>query len=150
IPASLLLATTAVAGDLVIYDEALQNNFLDYSYVSNGGSVDLASMAHAHSGTHSIAFSAGGSDAMKVANNTTLFNTTTYPRLHLWFYGTTAQCQGLDLILERNNGANDVIVASSALSAYANCPAIVAGQWLEITADFSAAPMSYNGTYDRI
>ena len=143
-------AAPAWTADLSIYAESLQNNFLDYSYVSNGGSVDFASTVRAHGGTHSIAFAAGGSDAVKVANNTQLFATASYPRLHLWFYGNAAQCQELEVILERSNGANDVTVASGALSAYASCNAIVNGQWLEITVDFTASPISYAGTYDRI
>jgi len=145
-------AITIVAhADVVIYDDALQNNFLDYSYTSAGGSVSFASTAQHHGGTQSIAFTATGFDAVKVATNTTLFDTASYPRLQLWFHGSAAQCQGLDLILERDNGAgSDVTVASSALSAYANCAAIVAGTWFSINVDFTAAPMSYNGTYSRI
>jgi endoglucanase len=142
---------TIVHADVVIYDDALQNNFLDYSYTSAGGSVSFASTAQHHGGTQSIVFTAAGFNAVKVANNTTLFDTASYPRLQLWFYGSTAQCQGLDLILERDNGAgSDVTVASSALGGYANCAGIVAGTWLPITIDFTAAPMSYGGTYSRI
>src|ERR1700682_3431294 len=103
----LLVAVTAWipawAGDLVIYDDALQNSFVDYSYTTAPGSVDFASIAQVHSGTHSIAFTANGNDAVKLANNAQLFDTASYPRLHLWFYGSTAQCQGLDIILQRNN-----------------------------------------------
>ncbi len=140
----------AWAGDLVIYDDALQNSFVDNSYTIPSVTVDFASIAQVHSGTHSIAFTANGNDAVKLANNAQLFDTASYPRLHFWFYGSSAQCQGLDIILQRNNAGNDVNVASGALSAYATCNAIVNGQWLEITADFTASPMSYNSTYDRI
>jgi endoglucanase len=141
-------ASLAALGDVTIYDDTLQNNFLDYSY---GGSVSFASTVQHHGGTQSIAFSAADYAAVKVANDTILFDTASYPRLQLWFYGSTAQCQGLDLILERDNGAgSDITVASSSLSAYANCAAIVAGTWMQVTVDFTAAPMSYNGTYSRI
>ena len=142
----------AFAADVVVYDEALQNDFLNYSYSSGGGSVVFNSTAQAHGGTHSIAFTAGGYDAVKVANNTTLFDTATTPRMQLWFYGTQAQCQRLDVILERNDGGlGDTFLASGALSAYANnCLAVVAGQWFEVAVDFTAAPISYAGTYDRI
>ena len=141
------IATVAHA-DVAIYTDALQNNFLDFSY---GGTVSLASTAQHHGGMQSIAFSAMSYAAVKMANDTTLFDTASYPRLQLWFYGSTAQCQGLDLILERDNGAgSDITVASSALSGYANCAAIVAGTWFPISVDFTAAPMSYNGSYSRI
>jgi hypothetical protein len=145
------VSVPAMAADLVIYDDALQNSFVNYSYVSAGGSVNLSNTAPVHSGTHSIAFTAAGFDAVKVANNSQLFDVAAYPRLHLWFYGSTAQCQGLDIILERSNGANpDVTVGSGALSAYAACNAIINGQWLEVIVNFTASPIGYNGTYDRI
>jgi len=140
----------AARADVVVYDDSLQNGFLDYSYVSGAGSYNFASTAQHHTGTQSIAFTAGGYDAVKVANNTTLFDTATNPRFALWFYGTAAQCQGLDLILERDDGAGDITVASAALSGFAACSSIVNGQWFPIIADFTAAPMSYNGTYSRI
>lgn len=141
-------AASAACADAVIYDEALQNGFLDYSY---NGTFDFTSTAQAHGGTHSIFFSTdGGFAALKVANNTTLFDTATTPRLHFWFYGTQLQCAALDVVLERNNGIDDTQVAAGALSAYANCAAVVPGQWFEATVDFTAAPIAYNGTYDRI
>jgi hypothetical protein len=147
---SVALCAPAAAGVLV-YDDVLQNGFVDYSYVSGAGSVNLASMTHVHGGTVAVAFTAGGYDAFKVANNTTLFDTATAPRLQLWFYGTQAQCQGLDVILERNNAGNDETVASGALADYAgNCAALVAGQWFEIDVDFTVAPLAYEGTFDRI
>jgi len=142
------VALPAWASDLVIYDDALENNFLDYSY--NPGTSDFSNAAPVHGGAKSIAFTPGGYDAVKVANNTTLFDTANYSRLHLWFHGTATQCQDLSVILERDNGGSDVQVASAALGAYANCAGIVAGQWLEVTVDFGAAPMSYAGTYGRI
>jgi hypothetical protein len=149
--AALGMASAAFASDVVIYDDALQNDFLDFSYVSGAGAVDLASTAHVHAGTKAIAFAAGGYDALKFASDTTLFDTATRSKLQLWFYGTQAQCQGVDVILERNNGAGDDQLAIGPLKDYAgNCTALVPGQWLEITVDFTSAPLSYNGTYDRI
>ena len=144
-------APAVVAADVLIYDDALQNGFLDYSYVTPPGAVDFASTTHVHGGAKSIAFTPGGYDAAKFANDTTLFDTATAPKLHLWLYGTQAQCQGLDVILERNNGAGDTLLAQQPLSAYAgNCAALVNGQWFEVTVDFTAAPLAYSGTYDRV
>jgi len=141
--------TSAVAhADLPIYnDTTLAAGFADYSY---NATINLASTAQVHSGTSSIAFTPTGNGALKFASDTVL-DTATYPRLYLWFYGSATQCQELTIILERNNAGNDEQVGNSgALSTYANCNAIVAGQWFEIGADFSAAPVAYSGTYDRI
>jgi len=153
---ALLLIGSAVAcaptrADTLIYDDALENGFVSYSYVTDPGIVNFASTTHFHAGSNAIAFTAGGFDAVKFANNTTLFGTATTPRLHLWFYGSQAQCQGIDVILERNDGGNDAIVASGALSAYANnCLELVAGQWFEISVELTALPIAYSGTFDRI
>lgn len=145
-----LAGIPAFAADVAVYDDALAPNFLDYSYYAAGGNVDMANTVHVHSGTHSIAFTAASYDAVKIANNTALFDTAANSKVHLWFYGTTAQCQALDLIVERNNGVSDDLLGQAAISAYANCAGIVAGQWLEVTVDMTAAPIAYNGTYDRI
>jgi hypothetical protein len=142
-------AGSAAAADVIVYDESLQNDFLNFSY---NGTFEVASTLQAHTGTHSIEFtSAGGFAAVKVANNTTLFDTATHPRLQLWFYGTQAQCQALDVVLERDNGPIDDFLASGALGAYTNnCITLVPGQWAQIVVDFTAQPIGYDGTYDRI
>ena len=95
------IAQPALATDILVYDDALAANFLNFSYVSGAGSVAFASTTQVHTGTHSIAFTAGGFDAVKIANDTQMFDTAVYPIVHFWFYGSTAQCQRIDLILER-------------------------------------------------
>lgn len=142
------LSVTVARADLAMYtDTTLATGFADYSYNAN---INFASTTQIHSGTSSIAFTPTGNGALKFASAAVL-DTATYPRLHLWFYGTTTQCQGLTIILERNNAGTDVQVGNTgALSAYVNCNAIVVGQWFEIGADFTAAPVAYSGTYDRI
>lgn len=148
--ASLLFCgATAHAQDVVVYDDALENGFVDYSYTSNGGTVDFASTAKAHTGAKSIAFTPGGFDAVKVANNTTVFDTTSYSTLNFWFYGTSSQCQAIGIILEKSAGNNDNQVASATLSSYSVCN-VTAGAWNQITIDFTAPPMSFSGSYDRV
>jgi hypothetical protein len=147
----LLLAaiwTSPSFADVNVYGDALQNNFLNFSYGT--AAVNLTSTAQVHAGTYSISFSSTGFDALKLANNSQLFNTATTPLVHLWFYGSAAQCQGLDIILERNNGAGDDLLFNAPFSGYANCAAIAGSQWLEVTIDLTAAPAAYTGTYDRI
>jgi len=143
-------AKPLLASDVPVYGDALGSNFLDYSYVSGAGSITFASTTQVHSGTKSIAFTAGGFDAVKVANNTQMFDTAVYPVVHLWFYGTATQCQRIDLILERSNGPIDQQVGSGAMSSYVNCNSIVGSQWIEMTINLTAAPIALNGTYDRI
>lgn len=152
--AAVLLAVFAGWGvaiaddDQTIYsDAALASGFDNYSY---NATVDFASTAQVHAGTSSIAFTPTGYGALKIAS-ASVIDTAAMPLLHFWFYGSKTQCQGLSIILERNNAGNDEQVGNSgALGAYANCNAIVAGQWLELSADLTAAPVAYSGTYDRI
>jgi hypothetical protein len=145
----LAFAGAAANADEVIYGDSLENGFLDYSYTSNGGTVDFASTAQAHGGTQSIAFTPGGFDAVKFAYNTAVLDTATYSTLTFWYYGTSSQCQALKIILEKTDGVNDNEVASGTLSGYSVCNVTI-GTWNEITIDFTAPPMSFNGAYDRI
>ena len=135
----------ARAASLVIYDDSLENNFLDYSY---GGTVNFAATTPVHSGTHSISFTSAGNDAVKVAISTRL-DTATYPQLVFWFYGTAAQCSALNINLEIDAGANDSPVASGPVSGYTDCNS-GAGAWKQITVDLTAAPISASGQFDRI
>jgi hypothetical protein len=145
----LAFAGAAANADEVVYDDSLENGFLDYSYTSNGGTVDFASTAQAHTGSQSISFTPGGFDAVKFAYNTAVLDTATYSTLTFWYYGTSSQCQALKIILEKTDGMNDNEVASGTLSGYSVCNVTV-GTWNEITIDFTAPPMSFNGAYDRI
>jgi hypothetical protein len=138
----------ADAQSLVIYDDTLENGFLDYSYTHDAGSIDFAATAQVHSGTKSIAFASAGFDAVKLASPT-VRDTGTYPQFSFWFFGSAAQCNALQVVLEKNAGATDNEVARGDLSAYTTCSAGT-GAWKQIVVDVTAAPMSFSGQFDRI
>ena len=148
--AFLFLACAPAIAQLVVYDNALRNNFSDYSYTTPPGTVIFSSTVQVHSSPDAIAFTPGGFDAVKVAN-TQVFDTSTYPVLQFWFYGSTTQCQSIQIGLQKFDGANDNDVGSPGpLSSYVSCASLGAGQWVQITANLSAAPIAYNGSFDRI
>src|SRR5690242_3438597 len=89
------LSASALAQNLVIYDEALQNGFVgDYSY---GGGYDFASTAEAHGGTHSVAFAGNDFNAVSFTNPGQSFALSQYSVLHFWIHGGTAGGQELEL-----------------------------------------------------
>ena len=66
---ALLLSSSAFAQDVTIYDDALQNGFLDDSY--GVPLPDFNSSAQAHDGTKSIALTGNACNAVAMAHPTT-------------------------------------------------------------------------------
>lgn len=133
------------AADLVVYDNALQNGFENYSY---GGGSTFDSTEQAHTGTASIRFVGGGG---KNAFNAVSFYvdpdlmTDTYGVLRLWVHGGTSGGQQLLLFVQHNG----LIVGQVELDAYIAGGSIAAGTWREVVVPLESA-IGYNGAYDRI
>jgi len=108
------VAGRAEAQDLVVYDDALQNGFFDYSYGGVAGDTNFASTAQAHGGTMSIAFIGDTFNAVSFARPGNGVSTAQYPTLHFWLHGGAAGGQHLRLYLQ-NNGA---VVAQAVLDSY--------------------------------
>lgn len=140
---ALLVASTAAAQDVTIFDDALQNGFLNYSY---GGGSDFTSTAQAHDGTKSIAMTGTGYNAAAFAQPTINYTTAAYPPVHFWVHGGTTGGQQLAIQLYLDNA----VVASGELDTFITGGALVANQWREVTVTFAQAPLSYNGSFDRI
>jgi hypothetical protein len=138
----------AWAQSLVIYDDTLENGFQNFSYTHDAGSIDFASTAQAHQGSNSIAFASAGFDAVKFASSA-VRDTATYPQFSFWIFGSAAQCNALQVVLEKNAGATDNEVARGNISAYTTCSAGT-GAWKQVVVDVTAAPMSFSGQFDRI
>jgi hypothetical protein len=136
-------AATALATSLVLYDDALQNGFQDYSY---GGGSDFANPAPVHAGTLSIAFTGNAFNAVSLAHPDSDLDTTTWPRLRLWVHGGASSGQHLRLIVQHD----DAVVADAALDGYIDGGAIAAGTWREVDVAFAASPLAYTGAFDRI
>ena len=142
----LLACARAAATDVVVYDDALQSGWQDYSY---GGGSNFASTAQAHGGSQSIAFTGGGGAG--AYNAVSLYHpadytTAAYPTLHFWVHGGSSGGQQLYLFLQDANG----IVAQAPLDAYIAGGAIVAGTWKEVTVPLTGGALAYSGPYRRI
>lgn len=143
-----MAAATARAQDLKIYDDVLQNGFLDYSYGGVPADFDFASTAEAHGGSKSIAFMGDDFNAVSFARPAPAAPVTTaqYPTLHFWVHGGVAGGQQLRIYLQLNGS----IVKQAELDSYIAGGVPAAGAWREVTVALSQAPLSYSGSFDRI
>ncbi|MEO6326590.1 MAG: hypothetical protein ABIT01_10365 [Thermoanaerobaculia bacterium] len=142
-----LCAGLARAQDVVVYTEALQPGFEDYSYSNNAGDLDFVSTTQAHTGTKSIAFRGNTSFNALSIHSTSVYTTAQYPTIHFWIHGGTTGGQQLQIALE-NGGAG--LVASGSLNSYISGSSIAANSWREVTVAIGQAPLSYAGSFDRI
>ncbi len=145
LPALLLapcfLAIPLAAQDVTVYDDALQNGFLDASY---GGGSDPASTAQAYTGTKSFALTGNNYNAISLRHPTIDYTAAGYPTIHFWIHGGTTGGQQVYFGLELNN----VDVASAELDAFISGGALVANAWREVTVPLAQLP--YAGSFDRI
>lgn len=142
----LVASAAALAQDVVVYDDALQNGFLDYSFGGQAGDIDFASTAPVHGGAKSIAFIGDSFNAVSFAHPGGSFTTAQYPTVHFWVHGGASGGQKLRIYLELGGGT----VANAALDTYIAGGAIAAGAWREVTVALAQAPLSYAGSFDRI
>jgi hypothetical protein len=140
----LLLVSAVEAQDLIVYDDALQNTFENYSY-GPPGLINLSSTAPVHGGIRSISFIGQDYNAFSAFHPADL-TTAQYPTLHFWVHGGAAGGQQLQIFLQ----LDDDVVASAPLDTYIAGGSIVAGAWREVTVNFAAPPLSYSGSFDRI
>jgi hypothetical protein len=139
------LSASALAQNLVIYDEALQNGFVgDYSY---GGGYDFASTAEAHGGTHSVAFAGNDFNAVSFTNPGQSFALSQYPVLHFWIHGGTAGGQELELFA--CSDASGTACADAPLDGFIAGGGIAANQWREVTVPLTQPPLSLAGSVGR-
>ena len=139
----LTLAFAASAGaQLVVYDDALQNGFENWSY---GGGSDFASTAQAHSGTKSIALTGNNFNAVSLSRPAPDVSTVTTPILKFWVHGGAAGGQQLRIYLQ----LNDAQVASQELDTYIAGGGLAAGVWRQVTINLADPPFSV-ATFDRI
>jgi len=139
----LFVAGAASAQTLTVYDDALQNGFLNYSY---GGGSNFASTAQVHSGTYSIAFTGAAYNAVSFARPGQAVTTATYPVLRFWIHGGASGDQQLRIYLQLNNA----VVANGELDTYITGGAAAANTWREVVVTFANGPLAYNGSFDRI
>src|SRR6476469_4252319 len=83
-----LLAAVSASAQLVVYDDALQNTFQDYSY-NNGapGASHFDNTAVVRTGTNSIQLIGFNYNAVSFFHSGGQLTTATYPTLHFWVNG---------------------------------------------------------------
>ncbi len=137
-----VLAASAHA-DLVVYDDSLENGFIDYSY---GGGSNFATAAPVHGGSKSIALTGNSFNALSFFHGTGSLASASYPMLKVWINGGSVGGQQFTLVLENGGG----IVAQAALNAYLPAGGPAANAWQLATITFSQPPLAYSGAFDRI
>lgn len=148
---SVLLAAAFTAGaaqaqsTLVVYDDALQNGFQNWSWVAPASDLNLAANFHVHSGTHSIFFRAHSWQGASFHWPGTALTVAQWPELRLWVRGDVG---GEQLQLSLQSGAT--VVAQANLNAFIAGGSIAAGQYRLATIRFADPPLNFNGSFDRI
>lgn len=139
----------AADAQTVVYDDALQNGFANFSY--GQPAPDFANPAPVHAGAASIAFTGNGFNAIGLANVGTDYSTATHPRVRFFVHGGAAGGQQLRIHLQTTDGqGNSTPLANAELDGYIAGGAIAAGQWREVLVDLTQPPLAYSGSYDRI
>lgn len=139
------LPALAHTQDLPVYDDALQNNFEDFSY-GTPGSIDFANATPTQAGALSIRLTGDDFNAVSFAHPGGAFSTAQYRGVRLWLHGGSVGNQQLRVYLQ----LNDVVVAQAELDSYISGGALAAGQWRLAEARFDQGPLLYAGNFDRI
>lgn len=139
-------AASSPAQDLVVYDEALRNDFVPgYSYL---GVIDLASTDTARSGATSIAFSSQGDGAVAFANETRTFDTTQFAALRFHVHGGNVGGQQLSLHLYAGLGGVPERVVE--LDGFIAGGGVAANQWREVEVRFAQLAPAFTGSFKRL
>ncbi|MDZ4814335.1 MAG: cellulase family glycosylhydrolase [Pseudomonadota bacterium] len=140
-------AFTATAQDVVVYDDALQNGFVDgYSY---GGGTDLLHTTTTHNASpFAIAFTGNDPNAVAFPHETVDFNSSQYVGVRFYVHGGINGGQQLRIQLYNNLGG--VPVANVELDSFISGGAIAANEWRLVDVRFANAPLAFSGTFDRL
>lgn len=147
----LLLAFTFTTGmaqaqsTLVVYDDALQNGFQNWSWVDPPSDLNLAANFHVHNGVHSIFFRAHSWQGVSFHWPGAPLTVAQWPELRLWVRGDVG---GEQVQFSLQSGA--AIVAQANLNAFIAGGGIGAGQYRLATIRFADPPLNFNGSFDRI
>ncbi|KAB2898320.1 MAG: hypothetical protein F9K31_10160 [Dokdonella sp.] len=138
-----VIAAVPARADLVVYDDALQNGFEDWSW---GGGGNFANSSPVHGGTASIALTGNNYNAISLAKPGAGFTAAAFPSLRLWVHGGSGSNQALTLALENTAPAAQ---ASVALNTYIPGGGPTAGTWKQVTVPLASAFASI-AQFDRI
>jgi len=127
------IAAAPAHADLVVYDDALQNGFGDWSW---GGGSNFANPSPVHGGSASIALTGNNYNAISLTKAGAGFTSAAFPNLRLWVHGGSSSNQALTLTLENTAPAAE---ASVALNTYISGGGPTAGTWKQVTVPLASA-----------
>jgi hypothetical protein len=117
--------------DLVVFDDTVENNWQNWS----GASVDLSSTAVVHSGSQSIAVTAGGWVGFQLGHNSpAIFDTTGFATLTFWVNGGPTGGQPLKVYATVNSTTQVAV----------NLPPLAANTWQRISIPLVALGIANN------
>lgn len=136
-------ASHTAHADLVIYDDALQNSFEDWSW---GGGSNFANTAPVHAGSQSISLAGNNFNAVSMVDPGAGLSVSAWPTLHLWIHGGSGSGQQFTLFLQNTVTSAQ---ASKPLNTYITGGGPSAGTWKEVTVPLASAFPSIT-QFDRI
>lgn len=137
------MAAQSARADLVIYDDALQNGFQDWSW---GGGGNFANTSPVHGGSKSIALTGNNYNAVSMVKAGANIGAASYVDLHLWIHGGSGNGQQFTLFLQNTVTSAQ---ASQPLNAYIAGGGPSAGAWKEVTVPLASA-FPTMAQFDRI
>lgn len=141
----LALPCLGATAPLIVYDDALRNGFLDWSWENNDGDIDMAADFHVHAGTHAIFFKGYEWNAVSLYREQPL-NTAQYKTLRFFIRGDMGGEQ-LSLFLENEgiglySGPLDQFITGGSVSNDLD--------YREVRVPLTQPPVNINGTFNRI
>ncbi|MCD1258634.1 hypothetical protein B5M42_007280 [Paenibacillus athensensis] len=127
--------TAAAAERLAVYDDALQNNFSDYSWAAH----NMAQTAVVHSGANAVEWTPDG-DAALYFYKDRIVSTNDYPVLELWVNGGTAGGQQVQLGFHSGGQR----VATVDLAQQLPGGTVPANSWTKVDVDLGALNIPYH------
>ncbi len=126
---------------LAVYDELLQNGFLDFSW----GVVDFNATTNPHAGNKAILFTAHSFQGLSFARPAQAVSVADYPELRFWIRGDAG---GENFNFSLQSGAT--LHADVPLDPFITGGAVASGVYREVRVRFADPPISYAGTFERI
>ncbi len=120
--------------DLIIYDDTLENNWVDYSWAT----INYGVTNPVHSGTKSISVSCTNYEALYLHHNNA-FDSSPYTNITFWIYVTTSASQTLTVQGTINGNYQAPMYT---------LPALTASNWTQITVPLSAIGVANNANMD--
>ncbi|MCP4661825.1 MAG: hypothetical protein GY856_41005 [bacterium] len=132
--AACLAAAGAVAQELVVYDDQLQNGFANWSWATHS----LLNPDPVHAGDYSVSMEPDGWEAVWFRRSAVL-DGSAYESLVLWIHGGPSGGQALAVVAQYG----DTTLGSAALSDYLAGGTLPGNQWVEVEvplADIGVTP----------